>query len=450
MNDIYIFLYNEISIELKKQFITFLFYYVIYALIEIYVFSSIISNIITYLKNNDNINSNKFKLLISNFLLYLILYVIFLSIYRYFESKIIVSIKLNIRECLLKLILKSNDNKFNDKNYTNYSPLINRFSEKIFFSLNDIVVYILPTIITTLIVSFFLLKYDYKIFIFFIIINSIIFFTYYYKYNILSKNCLDYEKSNINLESKQIESLSNFDKIIYRGFSDIELNKFKKLSNNTKDFGTKYYDNILINETMILLLINFTIFIVIYYFIYYNKIDNIVFIITLLLLYRNRIESCILRLSFMLEIISKLDLIQEYFKILIPNYKTNKSYILNNNNNKNNYNIIKFKNISFKYPNTNKYIFQNFNLTLDFTTNKLIGLYGHSGSGKSSLCKILLKIYQLEEGNIIIDDINSKNIDNSILKKNITYVTQNNKLFDNNIEYNLNYGCTDKKVCSNN
>jgi ABC-type bacteriocin/lantibiotic exporter with double-glycine peptidase domain len=115
-----------------------------------------------------------------------------------------------------------------------------------------------------------------------------------------------------------------------------------------------------------------------------------------------------------------------------------------------NYNVIKFKNIYFKYPNTNKYVYQNLNLELDFNSSKLIGLYGRSGTGKSTLCKILLKIYELEKGDIIIDNINYNKIDISLLKKNITYINQNNKLFDKNIEYNLNYGCMDKKICSKN
>jgi len=208
----------------------------------------------------------------------------------------------------------------------------------------------------------------------------------------------------------------------------------------------------LYNESIISLLINSNIFIIIYYFIYYNKTDNIVLIITLLLLYRTRIETCIMRLSNILEIISKLDLVQNNFDILIPNYNKKINTQLNNqiNNKKINYDIIKFENIYFKYPNTNKYIFKNLNLELNFNSTKLIGLYGHSGSGKSSLCKILLKIYDLEKGNIIINNINYNKIHNSILKKNITYINQNNKLFDNNIEFNLNYGCIDKDICNKN
>ena len=448
MSNLYSFIYNELSPQFKTDFTLFLIYYIIYALVEIYVFSSILSNIINYLKDNTNINSDKFKSLIKNFLLFLTIYVIFLSIYKYFEIKVTVAVKVNIQEILLKLILKSNDNKYNERNYTRYATLIYRFSDRLQISLTNIIIYILPTIISILIVSFFLLKYDFKMFIFFIIINSIIFFIYSNRYQEINKTCINYEESMNEVEAKQIESLSNFDKIIYRGFSDIEIDIYNKLCNNVYDTGYKYYNSMLFNEVIVSFLINFNIFMIIYYFIYYTKNENIVLIITLLLIYRTRIEILISKLPYLFNLVSKLNIMQTNFAILIPNYIDKNNIQFNHNNL--NYNIIKFKNVYFKYPNTNKYVYQNLNLELDFNSSKLIGLYGRSGTGKSTLCKILLKIYELEKGDIIIDNINYNKIDISLLKKNITYINQNNKLFDKNIEFNLNYGCTDKNICTKN
>ena len=448
MSNLYSFIYNELSPQFKIDFTLFLIYYIIYALVEIYVFSSILSNIINYLKENTDINSDKFKSLINNFLLFLTIYVIFLSIYKYFEIKVTVAVKVNIQEILLKLILKSNDNKYNERNYTRYATLIYRFSDRLQISLTNIIIYILPTIISILIVSFFLLKYDFKMFIFFIIINSIIFFIYSNRYQEINKTCINYEESMNEVEAKQIESLSNFDKIIYRGFSDIEIDIYKNLCNNVYDTGYKYYNSMLYNEVIVSFLINFNIFMIIYYFIYYTKNENIVLIITLLLIYRTRIEILISKLPYLFNLVSKLNIMQTNFAILIPNYIDKNNIQFNHNNL--NYNIIKFKNVYFKYPNTNKYVYQNLNLELDFNSSKLIGLYGRSGTGKSTLCKILLKIYELEKGDIIIDNINYNKIDISLLKKNITYINQNNKLFDKNIEYNLNYGCMDKNICTKN
>ena len=70
MSNLYSFIYNEITPQFKKDITLFLIYYIIYALVEIYVFSSILSNIINYLKDNINIQSDKFKSLINNFLFF--------------------------------------------------------------------------------------------------------------------------------------------------------------------------------------------------------------------------------------------------------------------------------------------------------------------------------------------------------------------------------------------
>lgn len=446
MNNVYQFILQNIPKDLSRDLYLYFIFYVIYAIIEIYVFSTIISQIINYLKANKKVDQTYFKELIRGFILFLILYVIFLVIYRYFQNKSMIKIKTSVRNILLSLILKSNDNSYHEKSYIKYGTLINRFSEKLFWSLSNIIMYILPSIITICIVSFYLLYYDVKIFLFFIIINIGIIVSFMYKYNAFKEKSTIFENSVVNLESRQIEYLSNFDKIIFRGFSDIEINNYKNHCEEVKDNGLRYYFNVLSYETIILFVINITLFIIIYYFIYNKGGSHIVFIITLMLLYRSRIESCILKLSDTLEILTKLDLVQKNFDILLPNFymKNNKQY----NKTYLPYDKIEFKNIKFKYTSTDRPVFKNFNINFDLEKNKLIGLYGHSGSGKSTLCKLLLKIYNLDNGKILINGVNIDNLDNASLKKNITYINQNNKLFDNNVEYNLKYGCTTPEMCS--
>ena len=448
MHNIYQFILKHIPNDLKNDLIIYFIFYIIYAIIEIYVFSTIISQIINYIKTNKNIDQLYFKRLIQQFIVFLVLYVIFLTIYRYFQNRTMIKIKTNVRSILLTLILKSNDNSYHEKSYIKYGTLINRFSEKLFWSLGNIIMYILPCLITICIVAFYLLYFDVKMFFLFLIINIGIMCLFIYKFNSFKKKSTIYEQSVVNLESRQIEYLSNFDKIIFRGFSDIEINNYKNHCDKVKENGLNYYSNVLSYETIILFIINITLFVIIYYFISNKKSENIVFIITLMLLYRSRIESCILKLSDTLEILTKLDLVQENFDVLLPNY-----YIKQNKNYKKSplaYNKIQFKNLKFKYPSSVRPVFNNFSIDFDFQKSKLIGLYGHSGSGKSTLCKVLLKIYNLNDGTITINGTNIDQLDNATIKKNITYINQNNKLFDNDVEYNLKYGCTTPEMCNQN
>ena len=69
---------------------------------------------------------------------------------------------------------------------------------------------------------------------------------------------------------------------------------------------------------------------------------------------------------------------------------------------------IEFKNVSFRYPNTKRYILKNFNLTI--TPGEKVALVGENGAGKTTLIKLLLRFYDVIDGEILINGINIKNI----------------------------------------
>jgi ABC-type bacteriocin/lantibiotic exporter with double-glycine peptidase domain len=110
------------------------------------------------------------------------------------------------------------------------------------------------------------------------------------------------------------------------------------------------------------------------------------------------------------------------------------------------FNQIKLDNISYTYPNSDKYIFKDLNLTLNINNN-IIGITGLSGNGKSTIAKLLIKMYQPTDGDIYIDNVNIKQIDPHYIREHITYVNQNSKLFDKVIVENMLYGCKDLDKC---
>ncbi|ETB56415.1 hypothetical protein YYC_05564 [Plasmodium yoelii 17X] len=96
---------------------------------------------------------------------------------------------------------------------------------------------------------------------------------------------------------------------------------------------------------------------------------------------------------------------------------------------------------------TNNYIFQNFSCHIN--DGEKVAIVGKSGLGKSTLTKLLLKFYEIESGNIYIDNKNIQNINLYTLRKNISVVPQDTILFNNTISYNIKYGnfqCTDKEM----
>jgi ABC-type bacteriocin/lantibiotic exporter with double-glycine peptidase domain len=91
-------------------------------------------------------------------------------------------------------------------------------------------------------------------------------------------------------------------------------------------------------------------------------------------------------------------------------------------------------------------VFDEFNIDLD-TEDKIIGITGISGKGKSTFVKLLVKLYRPNGGTIYIDGVDISEVDPSYLRKHITYVNQSSKLFDTKIIENILYGCSDHDAC---
>lgn len=101
---------------------------------------------------------------------------------------------------------------------------------------------------------------------------------------------------------------------------------------------------------------------------------------------------------------------------------------------------ILFKNIDFRYG-TRKTIIED--LTINIEKGEKIALVGESGSGKTTLAKLLLNFYQVEKGEITINDYNLLDIDMNYLREKIAYVQQETFLFSGTILENLRYGQED-------
>jgi ABC-type multidrug transport system fused ATPase/permease subunit len=102
---------------------------------------------------------------------------------------------------------------------------------------------------------------------------------------------------------------------------------------------------------------------------------------------------------------------------------------------------IEFRNVSFYYPTDDKappkYILKNFSLAIK--PGEKVAILGSSGSGKSTLSKLLLNLYSYE-GDIMLDDVNTKDIDNTVLRSMIIYINQRTQMFDMTVLENIKYG----------
>ncbi|WP_162140131.1 amino acid ABC transporter ATP-binding/permease protein [Haploplasma axanthum] len=106
---------------------------------------------------------------------------------------------------------------------------------------------------------------------------------------------------------------------------------------------------------------------------------------------------------------------------------------------------IEIKKLEFKYQEKN--ILKNLNLSIK--DKDFIGICGESGSGKSTLLRLLMRFYDPSFGEILIDDLNLKNINTSSLRINQSLVTQETYLFKTTIKENIkiaNLNATDEEI----
>ena len=102
---------------------------------------------------------------------------------------------------------------------------------------------------------------------------------------------------------------------------------------------------------------------------------------------------------------------------------------------------IEFKNVSFKYNEKLDYVLDNFNL--DIHAGKNIALVGPSGGGKTTVCALIPRFYDVTKGGIYVDGKNIKGLSLHSLRNNIGIVQQDVYLFSGTIMENIRYGKPD-------
>lgn len=100
-----------------------------------------------------------------------------------------------------------------------------------------------------------------------------------------------------------------------------------------------------------------------------------------------------------------------------------------------------FNNVTFTHDGSSEALFKNFNLSVK--SGEKIGLVGHSGSGKTSLTRLLLRFDDISEGAITIDGQDISKVAQSDLRSHIAYVPQEPILFHRSLSENIAYGKPD-------
>ena len=424
-------------------------------LISLSLISNILhTNVITYF-NSAIITSVQERTMdkVVNFFKYFIYSRIFLAIFNYLykltQDHIMTRLKQWFRFALIDVIFKTNNENISNINFTKLATPIHHLSETCYYVVSDTMSYTIPYLMFFLASVFYFSYQNITLGIIFFLGNLLWILLMFYIIPVMRKRSINYESSNLFIEKHVTESLNNIDKILTRGQCKNEINVFSKESDYTVEAHRDYYNSIAVTKFSIELITLLTMFVCVGYSIHLfmeNKLSAIQFValFTLLMVFKERMNTVANLSSDIVEQYGKLEAVMEPFN----NFDAR---VLNINKNYSkidlDFNHIELKNVTFKYGEGFDYVMQDKNLTIDTSNHKIIGITGESGKGKSTITKLLLKMYIPEKGSILIDDVDIQSIEPDYLRDNITYINQNTRLFDKTVLENILYGCLDEKHC---
>ena len=105
---------------------------------------------------------------------------------------------------------------------------------------------------------------------------------------------------------------------------------------------------------------------------------------------------------------------------------------------------VEFKNVSFKYPDAEEYLLKN--ISFKANQGETVAFIGSTGSGKSSLVNLIVRFYDVTDGEILVDGVNVKDYNEKFLYNKIGYVPQKAVMFNGTVNENIAYGDNGKKM----
>jgi len=108
---------------------------------------------------------------------------------------------------------------------------------------------------------------------------------------------------------------------------------------------------------------------------------------------------------------------------------------------------ISFYNVSFSYPGSKEKVLKDINLSIK--SGEIIGIIGSTGSSKSTLVQLIPRLYDINEGSVVIGGVDVRDYDIKILRDQAAFVLQKNTLFSGTIRDNMKWGkedATDEEI----
>jgi len=348
---------------------------------------------------------------------------------EYIENDILLKIATYTKKEVIKKIFNKYTNNYKEIPESEVSWIIQDTYGTTRSLMRYFIIHVIPCFIIFFILSIYFFISDKTIGLMFItqfvLLNSLIYFFHnriFESYHISDTKTIN---NNITIGDK-IKNLMN---IIFDNYIENELITLMKNENELLNYmNICYYTH---NKISFILngLSYFILFIILYKLLIYKDKKVISSLLIMLLLYKGIQDKFLNDTLYQYLSISKILKINDFIEDITKNdscipIKQFKS--------------IKLENVSYRYDDKSDYILRNLNIY--FKPENINVMMGKSGSGKTTIMKLIIKMYNPTKGEIYLDETNSKDICQKDIRNNIYYVNQRTILFDESVLYNLQYG----------
>lgn len=433
-------------------------------IIGVFIFSLVLSFLYTNVSSMINANivtsvqKNAYMDILLNYKYFIgisVLYLLIFYFYKRIQNYLLTVLNHWTKSEIFKFILKSNNENMRNMNFVEFITPIARISSSCAMLLNDIITNIVPTLGFLFVIFVYFLYKDIPLAVGFLVGNILIclYLWYFWKDMFLHKQ--KQEHKTVENEKYILDAFNNIDKIIYRGEVANESDIFDKKTDECIDMTVELMKYITdhtfaMNGFVFIIMLASLRYIIGLHHTKKMSVFTFITILTMLFMYRDNLLGTIQNIPYNIETIGRVDLMIHKFNEMFENTldmdevnsRINRPYESHDLP----FEKITFKNVSFKYGGTDTYVFKDYTKDVHLS-DKIIGITGTSGKGKSSLVKLLIRLHEPASGTILIDDVELDKIDPYYIRKNITYVNQNSRLFDRKVIENIYYGCKDMDQC---
>ena len=440
-NNIIIFLLKRFCTQHKLQIFSIFMISLLISVIQVNVLSLITAKIIQSLQSGLFTNSIYFFKI---FIGISIVYIILMFAYKTIQNKMISNLGHWVKQDVMQIMLKINGYDYMQTNFSKLVSPLQKIASASYIIVNNLLSFLLPNIaLLFVIVGFFVYKSQ-SFGLIFICLNIILILYISQTWNKLMKYNNEYEKLQNTYDNYIVEVINNFDKVVHTGQNKTEINNIANLYNKTTLNGYDYYAQTNKKGLISNIILHINIFICSGYLIYLfiNKhISITVFItfFTILIIYKERFLWTINSIPDLLQYIGRSYYLLDVFNDLPSKYNALQNLKFEKHDLA--FQTIEFQNVFYKYNSNKSMILHNYNHTYKFNHN-IIGIFGPSGMGKSTLAKMFIKLHDPISGKILIDGVDIKDIDNIYIRQNIKYINQSSRLFDRTVYANLFYACS--------